>query len=89
MNRLKTLNWNVEISTETKVADEIEIGFVYDSIDIFGDDVQCRVIKIKDGYATAEIGPRLHVVLKQKEDGWYDQHCHFDPEAIVKIQIDD
>lgn len=76
---------NVRIQTETKVADEIQLNQELEIRTLFG---VCRftVTEIDRDAGTATITSRRLVGwLKKREDGWYDQHCHGNLDAIERV----
>ena len=83
----KTLNFYCEEVMETKVADQIAIGFRFWMQTLFGIRA-AEVISIDDaaGSAVTQLGG-YQGRLKRKDDGWYDQHIIGNPDAITKVQF--
>ncbi len=64
-------------TTETKVAEALDVGFTYWVMSISGRPAKAIVFKLSDDGQTAEGslgGSDLTTLLKKKDDGWYDQH---------------
>jgi hypothetical protein len=80
--------WGVEISTETKVADDIVIGLPLRLLTpLFGPgDFVVTAIDRDKGTATAMSG-RLVALLAKRDDGWYDQHIHGNLDAVQRVQF--
>lgn len=83
----KTLNFYCQEVMETKVADQIAIGFRFWMQTLFGIRV-AEVIAIDDaaGRADTQVGGHQGF-LKRKDDGWYDQHIVYNPAALAKVQF--
>jgi hypothetical protein len=83
----RILSFSCEEVTETKVADQISIGFRFWAQTIFGIRA-AEVIAIDDAAGSADTKVGGHQgFLKRKDDGWYDQHTVGNPDSIAKVQF--
>lgn len=71
--------------TDTKVTNEISVGFRYWMTTLFGV-VEATVTSI-DGDSAVVCAGAIQGWLRKKEDGWYDQHVIGNPEAISRVQF--
>jgi hypothetical protein len=83
----KTLNFFCQEVTETKVADQISVGFKFWMSTLFGIRA-AEVIAVDEeaGSADTKVGGHQGL-LKRKDDGWYDQHILFNPDMLARVKF--
>lgn len=79
------MNFYGTIKTETKVADEIEVGAKLD-LPMFSGKARFTVTSVDGDTARLSSGGTF-AFLKKREDGWYDQHIRVDERVPVKVKI--
>lgn len=71
--------------TETKVANEITVGFRYWMSTLFG--IREGMVTSIDGDTAVVTAGGLEGKLRKKDDGWYDQHIVINPAALAKVKF--
>lgn len=85
MSEEKKLKFVCREITETKVADEIHVGMKFRCGTMFGT-AEFEVVKIDREKGTADTrSGRTGGYLERREDGWYDQHTHFNLDGVLKV----
>ncbi len=80
------MNFHCQIETETKIADEIEVGTKL-SLSMFDGKSPFTVTSI-DGDTARLSNGGMFTFLKKRDDGWYDQHIRVDERVRnVKVKI--